>query len=190
MPRSPPSSLNLSSAVLHRHLNSSIPAKNLLIIASDHIGIDLKKTIREFLTNDRAGEGWDVLDVGPHDAARCDYPDYARLAAEAVLSKDKPSPTSSYTTRLGVLICGTGIGMSIAANKGQGIRCALCHDQYTATMARQHNDANMLALGCRTTGADVAKGIVASFLGTRFEAEHHVERLRKLHALEGVRYSL
>ncbi|KAI8588997.1 ribose/galactose isomerase [Geranomyces variabilis] len=171
------------AAILHQRA-SSASAKNLVVFASDHIGLDLKNALIRFLQAAPAGEGWDIVDLGPHDADRCDYPDYAKLVAEAVLDNKKP-----YEKRLGVLICGTGIGMSIAANKGQGIRCALCHDQYTAEMARKHNDANILALGSRTTGADVAGAIVAAFLGTAFEGEHHSARLDKLHALEGCRYS-
>ncbi|KAJ3156663.1 hypothetical protein HDU86_003887 [Geranomyces michiganensis] len=178
----PPSSS--SSPVLHQRA-SSAPARNLVIFASDHIGLDLKNALIRFLQTAPAGEGWDIADMGPHTADRCDYPDYAKLVAEAVLDKKKP-----YERRLGILICGSGIGMSIAANKGQGIRCALCHDQYTAEMARRHNDANILALGARTTGADVAGAMVATFLATSFDGEHHSARLGKLHALEGCRYSM
>ncbi|TPX61706.1 galactose-6-phosphate isomerase [Powellomyces hirtus] len=164
---------------------ASLPAKKLVVFASDHIGFDLKSSLIRFLQNTAAGEGWDILDVGPHDTNRCDYPDYAKLAAEKVLEKKH----SQYEMRLGVLICGTGIGISIAANKGQGVRCALCHDQYTAVMARKHNDANIIAMGSRTTGPDVANEMVAAFLSTPFEGQHHVLRLSKLHALEGCRYS-
>jgi ribose 5-phosphate isomerase B len=107
-----------------------------------------------------------------------DYPDYAKLVAEKVLEKtDGPRP-------VGILVCGSGIGISIAANKIKGIRCALCHDHYTSLMTRKHNDANILALGGRTTGVEVAKDIVDVFLNTAFEGNQHAVRVAKIHRLE------
>ena len=113
--------------------------------------------------------------MGTHKAERCDYPDVAKTLANAVL-KDSNS--------LGVLVCGTGIGISIAANKVDGIRCALCHDHYTASMAKKHNNANVLALGGRVLGVEVAKDIMQTYLETQFEGGRHEKRVNKIMALQ------
>ncbi|KAI9011332.1 hypothetical protein BC832DRAFT_590569 [Gaertneriomyces semiglobifer] len=158
----------------------------LVVLGSDHIGLDLKKNIIDYLS--RESEQWEgsytLLDVGVQEATRCDYPDYAKAAADAILA----NPDGKYESKLGILVCGSGIGISIAANKVRGIRCALVHDHYTAVMARKHNDANMIAVGARTIGPDVALDIVKTFLQTPYDGAHHTERLKKLHDIEGCCY--
>jgi ribose 5-phosphate isomerase B len=118
-----------------------------------------------------------VTDFGTDSEQSCDYPGYAEKVAEAVISGQ---------VQKGILVCGSGIGISIAANKVPGIRCALCHDHYTAMMCRAHNDANILALGGRTTGTEVALEIVDTFLTTAFESAHpnHSRRIAQIAAIE------
>eukprot|EP01126_Amoeba_proteus_P040751 TRINITY_DN4364_c0_g1_i11.p1 TRINITY_DN4364_c0_g1~~TRINITY_DN4364_c0_g1_i11.p1 ORF type:complete len:110 (-),score=17.60 TRINITY_DN4364_c0_g1_i11:313-642(-) len=106
---------------------------------------------------------------------KCDYPDVAKTLCSRIANGE---------FERGILLCGTGIGISISANKIPGIRCALCHDHYTAMMSRQHNDANVLALGGRTTGEEVAKEIVDTFLGTEFLGMRHATRVHKISQLE------
>jgi ribose 5-phosphate isomerase B len=139
----------------------------MIAIASDHAGITLKANLRRVLQ----GLGLEVEDLGPEDAASVDYPDYAHLLARAI---------SDGRIERGVLICGSGIGMSMAANRHPGVRAALCHDAYTAEMARRHNDANVLCVGERTTGAGVAEQIVRVFIGTEFEGGRHQRRVAKI----------
>ena len=105
---------------------------------------------------------------------RCDYPDISADVCQTLLSAPEDA------NALGILVCGTGIGISIAANKVRGIRCALCHDHYSALMCRKHNNANVIALGGRTTGEEVAKEIVETFLQTAFEGGRHAERVGKI----------
>ncbi|KAJ3055253.1 hypothetical protein HK097_011054 [Rhizophlyctis rosea] len=177
-------------------IRSSESTKKLLVLGSDHVGAVMKRELSDFLKGP-AGDGWDILDVGASAnggwhfgklivqlVTQVDYPDYGAAAANAVLDQ-----SGTYEQRLGIVICGSGIGISIAANKIKGIRCALCHDHYTALMARKHNDANILALGARTTGLDVAKDMVSVFLSTPFDGAHHSIRLNKLHELEGCSYA-
>jgi len=136
-------------------------------IATDHAGIDLKDYTVELLKE----KGHEVIDLGPFSKDRVDYPDYAIKVCEAVLA-DKTSQ--------GVLICGSGIGMSMAANRHSGIRAALCHDAYTATVARGHNDANVLCFGERIIG----KGVAESILGAgNFEGGRHMGRVAKIEAI-------
>ncbi len=122
--------------------------------------------------------GHEVNDLGPDSAASVDYPDYAAKLT-ALVTKGTPS--------LGILICGTGIGMSIAANKVHGIRAAVCRTEYEARLTRMHNDANVLCLGSRVTGGGVALEIVKVFLATGFEGGRHQTRLDKVKALEALR---
>ncbi|KAI8051301.1 sugar-phosphate isomerase, RpiB/LacA/LacB family [Syncephalis plumigaleata] len=143
-------------------------------IGSDHAGYDLKVELIEYLRS----QGKAVVDVGCFSKERVDYPEYAPPVAEKVLD------TSASPKNAGILVCGSGIGISIAANKINGIRCALCHDHYDASMARKHNDANIVALGGRTTGAEVAKEIVDTFLTTGFDGNQHAIRVAKIHKLE------
>jgi ribose 5-phosphate isomerase B len=138
-----------------------------IIIASDHGGFELKEALREAL------EGWglETFDAGCHDAASVDYPDYAHQVAAAV-------ERGEYDR--GVLLCGTGIGMSIAANRHAGVRAALCGDCYSAEMTRAHNDANVLCMGARVIGKGLATKILRTFLDTPFEGGRHARRLEKL----------
>jgi ribose 5-phosphate isomerase B len=138
-----------------------------LVIASDHGGYELKEALVQAL----AGWGVDVLDAGCHDRTSVDYPDFAHLVAAAVERGEHDR---------GVLVCGTGIGMSIAANRHRGVRAALCGDCYSAEMARAHNDANVLCLGARVVGVGHATKILRAFLDTPYEGGRHARRLDKL----------
>lgn len=138
-----------------------------IAIASDHAGVDLKSILISFL--EEAGES--VLDLGTSDAQSVDYPDYANLLAET-LRDGKASR--------GVLICGSGIGMSIAANRHGHIRAALCHSGLEARLSRQHNDANILVLGSRIIGEASAKECVREFIHTAYEGGRHANRIDKL----------
>lgn len=141
-----------------------------IAIGADHRGLELKQFTIELLT--RMGHSYE--DFGAHTADSVDYPDIAQKVAERVASGD---------FELGILICDTGIGMCIAANKVRGIRAALCHDAFSARRARQHNDANILCLG--TGGAqDTVREIVEIFLSTQFEGERHQRRVDKIRAIE------
>ncbi|MCK9491230.1 MAG: ribose 5-phosphate isomerase B [Sulfurimonas sp.] len=139
-------------------------------IATDHAGVDLKDFTVELLKQ----KGHDVIDLGPFSKTRVDYPDFAIKVCEAVLA-DKGSQ--------GVLICGSGIGMSMAANRHSGIRAALCHDAYTAMVARGHNDANVLCFGERVVGQGVAESIIDSWLSSTFEGGRHCGRVEKIEAI-------
>ncbi len=142
-----------------------------VIAASDHAGLSLR---REVIEAARAA-GFEVEDLGPFTADRVDYPDFARLVSEAV---------SAGRARFGLLVCGTGIGMSISANKIPGIRAALCHTEYEARMARAHNDANVLCLGERVTGPGLGAAITRVFLAESFEGGRHAARVAKVDALD------
>jgi ribose 5-phosphate isomerase B len=135
-----------------------------VVIASDHAGFELKEKIFEFLNE----AGHEMSDLGPRNTSSVDYPDYAHAVARAV--------TSGEADR-GILICGTGIGMSMTANRRPGVRAALCHDAYTAEMARRHNDANVLCFGGRVTGSGVAEQMAMVFLETPFEGGRHQRRV-------------
>lgn len=140
----------------------------MIAIASDHGGFQLKETIREYLEE----RGLEYRDYGTYDEASCDYPDYAKAAARAVADGECDR---------GIVVCGTGIGVSLAANKVHGIRCALCGDVFSAQMSREHNDANMLALGARVLGTGLALKIVETFLDTPFSNdERHKRRIAKI----------
>lgn len=138
-----------------------------LVIASDHAGYDLKKLLVEFLQE----EGHEVVDMGPDSRDSVDYPDYAKLLTKEVVDGN---------VDLGIGICGTGIGMNIACNKQKGIRAALCSDPLSAKLTRQHNNANVLNLGARIIGDELAKEIVRNFLGAQFQAGRHQRRIDKL----------
>ena len=139
-----------------------------IAIGCDHAGIDYKEAIKLHLLTSIQSE---IIDVGTYSTESVDYPDYGKKVGELVANGEADQ---------GIVICGTGIGISIAANKVKGIRAALCYDIYTATMARQHNDANVLALGARTTPLDLAYAIVDIFLSTAFEGGRHQQRVDKL----------
>ena len=138
---------------------------NKVFLASDHAGFELKNELKEAIK----GLGYEVVDLGTNDKNSVDYPDYAHLLA----SKLEPN---CY----GVLVCGTGIGISIAANRHENVRCALCHDEFTARLAREHNDANVIAFGARVIGAGVAISAVEAFLKTEFAGGRHERRVKKI----------
>jgi ribose 5-phosphate isomerase B len=142
-------------------------AADPIVIAADHGGFDLKALLVEELKT----AGVAVLDLGTNSRDSVDYPDYAQQLARTL---------AEGRARLGVLVCGTGIGMSIAANRHRGVRAALCHDVTEARLARQHNDANVLVLGGRTTGSEVARDCLRTFLNTEFEGGRHQRRVAKL----------
>lgn len=142
-----------------------------IAIGSDHGGVDLKEEIINFLKS----ENYNVKDFGPNSKASCDYPDYALPLAEAVVANEFD---------LGILVCGTGIGISIAANKVPGIRAALCSDTFSAHATREHNNANILALGARVVGTGLALDIVKTFLNAKFEGDRHQGRIDKIADIE------
>ena len=149
---------------------SSYPPPGLPIaIGCDHAALELKLQLRAVL--EQRGER--VHDVGTHDEASCDYPDFAHMLAKGV---------ASGTYDRGVLVCGTGIGMSISANRHRGVRAAVCSDTFSARMTRMHNDANVICVGSRVVGAGLARDIVELFLKTEFEGGRHQKRIDKIDA--------
>ncbi len=140
-------------------------------VGSDHAGLSAKLRAIEALK----GLGCEVEDVGTHTDASCDYPDFAAEVARRVAAKQAD---------LGVLCCGTGIGMSIAANKVPGIRAAACHSDYTAEMARRHNDANVLCIGARVVDERLVAHLVRRFVHTPFDGGRHARRVKKITAIE------
>lgn len=144
---------------------------NMIALGSDHAGLPLKKEIMGLL--DEMGLAY--RDYGTYTADSCDYAVFAQRAAQAVASGE---------CERGIICCGTGIGISIAANKVAGIRCACCSDCYSAKMTRKHNDANMLAMGARVVGADLARMIAEIFLTTEFEGGRHQRRIDQIAAIE------
>ena len=141
-------------------------------MACDHGGLRLKNVLKEYLLVN----GYEVEDFGTNSEDSCDYPDYAGKAAKAV---------ASGACDKGVVVCGTGIGVSITANKVNGIRCALCHDVFSAKATRAHNDSNMIAMGQRVIGEGLALEILKAWLSTEFEGGRHVQRIEKMMAYEG-----
>lgn len=143
-----------------------------IAIACDHGGLHLKQATIEYVRS----LGHEVLDFGTDSTASCDYPDFAVLAAEAVANGE---------CERGILVCSSGIGVSIVANKVPGVRCAHCHDTYCAKYTRLHNDANMIAFGEKVVGEGMMQEIVKIFLTTEFEGgERHERRIAKIKALE------
>lgn len=140
-------------------------------IGSDHAGFDLKQGLIQRLQDG----GHEVLDLGTDGPQSVDYPDFGVAVAQKVVDGDADR---------GVLVCGTGIGIGIAANKVSGARVATCNDLFTARMSRQHNDANVVSLGSRVVGPGVAEEIVHLFLETEFEGGRHARRVDRIHALE------
>lgn len=143
----------------------------VIALGADHAGLSLKAVVKTWLD----GRGDEVLDFGTHTPDSVDYPDYAVMVAEAV---------RVGKAERGILVCGTGIGMSIAANKVPGIRAAACADAYTARMSREHNDTNVLALGARVTPQPDALEIARVWLETAFAGDRHARRVDKLGAIE------
>lgn len=136
-------------------------------MACDHGGLELKENIKKYLVE----QGIEVLDLGTNTTESVDYPEYGKACGEAVVSGKADR---------GIVCCGTGIGISIAANKVKGVRCALCTDTHMAEMTRKHNDANILAMGGRTIDLDTAKNITQTWLDTEFEGGRHQRRVDML----------
>lgn len=143
----------------------------MIAIACDHSALEMKKTVEALL--DEMGLAYE--DFGTHDTASCHYPVYGARAAKAV---------AAGKCEKAILICGTGIGMSLTANKIKGIRCVACSEPYSARLSRAHNNANVLAIGARVIGPEMAKMIVTEFLTTAFEGGRHQTRIDMLTALE------
>jgi ribose 5-phosphate isomerase B len=141
-----------------------------IVLASDHAGIELRTHLADLL----AQRGHTVQDLGPFDPQSVDYPDYAESACKVVLDNGADR---------GILVCGSGIGMSMAANRFAGIRCALVHDETTARLSRQHNNSNMIALGARLIDVDLAWQSVLAWLTTPWEGGRHAQRVSKLDGL-------
>jgi len=142
-----------------------------IALGADHAGLTLKESLKAWLLD----RGHDVIDFGTHSPDAVDYPDYAAQVAESV---------SVGKVERGVLVCGTGLGMAIAANKVPGIRAVACSDLLAARMSREHNDANVLALGGRLLGREAAQEILATWLDTAFAGGRHCQRIDKIAALE------
>lgn len=143
----------------------------MIVIGSDHGAFELKAVLKEHLS----AKGIEVEDCGTFDGGSVDYPDIAEKVCEKV---------KSGNFEFGILLCGTGIGISIAANKIDGIRCALVNNEYSAEKAKQHNNANVIAMGGRVLGPDLAKNILDAFMNASFEGGRHQNRIDKIHALE------
>lgn len=146
-------------------------ADNRIVLSSDHTAIPLRQTIAAHI----AAQGWTVVDIGPTTADSTHYPAHGEAAARRVASGD---------CRFGILLCGTGQGIMMAANKVRGIRCGVCADTFSARMIRQHNDANMLSIGVRVVGEGLALDIVDAFLASQFEGGRHATRVEMITALE------
>ena len=143
-----------------------------IVVGSDHAGFGLKQELAEALRR----EGHEVLDVGTHSTAAVDYPDSAEAVGKAVIGGQ---------AERGVLVCGSGVGASVAANKIRGVRAAICHDAYSAHQGVEHDDMNVLVLGGRIVGPALAHELVRAFVGARFSGEErHARRLEKVKALE------
>jgi len=139
----------------------------MIAIACDHGGFDLKRALCAWM--EKKGIGFE--DLGTSSSESVDYPEYAHRLAEGV---------ASGRWERGILVCGTGLGMSMAANRHRGVRAALCSEPLSAAMSRRHNDANVLCLGGRVTGPELATAILEAFLGTQFEGGRHARRIRKI----------
>jgi ribose 5-phosphate isomerase B len=142
-----------------------------IVLGADHGGFELKNTIKNHLEN----KGYTVIDVGTNSSDSCDYPVFASKACAHVLSGEAD---------LGILVCGTGIGMSMAANKHKGIRAACCSDTFSARLTRLHNNANFLCIGARVLGAGLALDLVDEFVNAEFEGDRHTKRLSLIEDIE------
>ena len=143
-----------------------------IAMGSDHGGYALKEHLKAYLE----GKGYQVEDFGCHSTDSCDYPDFGRAAAQAV---------ADGACERGIVVCTTGIGISITANKVRGIRCALCGDTLSAEMCRRHNNANMLAMGAGIVGPNLAERMVDVFLSTEFDGGRHTKRVELMMEIEG-----
>ena len=146
-------------------------SKMKIAVACDHGGLNLKNKIKDYLQS----SGYEIIDFGTDSTKSCDYPDFALPAAEAVASGE---------CERGIIVCTTGIGVSMVANKVPGVRCALCQDTFCAELTRRHNDANVLAMGEKAVDGSVAVEIVDIFLKTEFEGGRHQRRVDKITAVE------
>ena len=146
-------------------------ANKRIVLSSDHAAIDMRQAIAAHI----AQQGWEVVDIGPTSPESTHYPEHGAAAARKVASGD---------CALGIILCGTGQGIMMAANKVKGIRCGVCADPFSARMTRAHNNANMLSLGARVIGECLALEIVDAFLGTDFEGGRHGTRVDMITALE------
>lgn len=142
-----------------------------VVLSSDHTAIGLRQVIAAHV----AAQGWEAVDIGPTSPESTHYPTHAEAAARRVVSGD---------CDLGIILCGTGQGVMIAANKVKGIRCGVCADTFSARMIRQHNDANMLSIGARVVGEGLALNIVDAFLTAAFDGGRHATRVAMIEALE------
>ncbi|MBU1375222.1 MAG: ribose 5-phosphate isomerase B [Alphaproteobacteria bacterium] len=147
-------------------------ASNRIVLSSDHSAIALRQAIGGHV----AALGWVVVDIGPTTAESTDYPAHGEAAARRVASGD---------CRFGIILCGTGQGIMMAANKVKGVRCGVCADTFSARMIRQHNDANMLSIGARVVGEGLALDIVEAFLTAPFDGGRHAPRVAMIGALDG-----
>ena len=138
-----------------------------IAIGNDHAGVEFKNKMMKELRS----KGYEIVNVGTDTLDSVDYPDIAKKVSEKVLNGE---------AKFGILICGTGIGISIAANRIKGIRAALCHNEYTAKLARLHNDANVIALGARVLGTDLGLACIEAFVNTEFEGGRHARRVGKI----------
>ncbi len=143
-----------------------------IVLSSDHAAIGLRQTIAAHI----AHLGWEPVDIGPVTPESTPYPQHGEAAARRVASGD---------CALGIILCGTGQGIMLAANKVKGIRCGVCSDTFSAKMLRQHNDANMLSIGARVVGEGLALEIVTEFLAAQFEGGRHATRVDMITAIEG-----
>ena len=142
-----------------------------IIVGADHGGVELKDLVKIYLEK----KGYEVVDVGTYTSDSCDYPVYAHRLCKKIQEGEAP---------IGILVCGTGIGMSMAANKHKGIRAACCSDTFSARLTRLHNDANVLCFGARVVGAGLALDLVDSFVEAEFEGDRHVRRVSMLEKIE------
>ena len=143
-----------------------------IALSSDHAAIDMRRAVADHI----AQLGWDVVDIGPTTPESTHYPKHGEAAARLVASGD---------CKLGIILCGTGQGIMMAANKVKGIRCGVCSETFSASMIRQHNNANMLSLGAREVGEGLALSIVEAFLAAEFEGGRHGTRADMIDAIEG-----
>ena len=147
-----------------------------IVMGSDHAGFSLKEKIKETLI----GEGYEIVDVGTYSTDSCSYPVIAHKLCEKIQSKD---------SELGILICGTGVGMSMCASKHKGIRAACCSDAFSARLTRMHNDANVLCFGERVVGYGLAMDLCHAFLETEFEGGRHLARVNMINSIEAEDFS-
>ncbi len=147
-------------------------ASKRIVLSSDHAAIDMRQTLATHIK----AKGYEVVDIGPTSPESTHYPKHGEAAARRVASGD---------CELGIILCGTGQGIMMAANKVRGIRCGVCADPFSARMTREHNNANMLSIGARVVGESLAVEIVDAFLGSEFEGGRHATRVDMITAIEG-----